>query len=102
MDMVKLNTRFEFGTRLDMSPWVEGAGTYVLHTVVVHSGDVNSGHYYALIRPTMDNWIKFDDDTVMPCGEFSAVDDNFGGSDRMIWNYFDRPPRDIRTAKPPE
>lgn len=24
---------------------------YILHGVLVHSGDVNSGHYFALLRP---------------------------------------------------
>merc|ERR1711988_363083 len=42
MDMVKLNTRFEFPRRLDLNNFAQDAGTYVLHAVVVHSGDVNS------------------------------------------------------------
>lgn len=102
MDMVKLNTRFEFSRRLDLAPFAPGAGAYVLHAVVVHSGDVNSGHYYAHIRPTLENhWYKFDDDTVTPCSEYAAIEDNFGGNDLAVWNYFDRGPRDLRTAQTP-
>ena len=47
---MKLNSRFEFPRRLDLSQFAPGAGHYLLHSVVVHSGDVNSGHYYAYIR----------------------------------------------------
>merc|ERR1719420_2379207 len=54
MDMVKLNSRFEFQRKLDLSPFAPNAGTFVLYAVAVHSGDVNSGHYYAHIRPALD------------------------------------------------
>lgn len=104
MDMVKLNSRFEFPKRLDLSSCSPGAGSYLLHAVVVHSGDVNSGHYYVYIRPNLEaGWFKFDDDTVTPCSEYCAVEDNYGGSDLMCWNYFDRTPRELysQLAKPP-
>jgi len=102
MDMVKLNSRFEFHKRLDLGDFVPNAGTYVLYAVVVHSGDVNSGHYYVHIRPDLEGgWLKFDDDTVTPCSEFAAVDDNYAGSDLHIWNYYDRAPRDLRNAQVP-
>jgi hypothetical protein len=102
MDMVKLNTRFDIPRTLDLSSFAPGAGRYILHAVVVHSGDVNSGHYYVHIRPQMDSgWFKFDDDTVTPCSEFAAVEDNFGGSDLMVWNYFDRTPRELAMGAAP-
>mmetsp|Transcript_129327 Transcript_129327/g.322393 ORF Transcript_129327/g.322393 Transcript_129327/m.322393 type:complete len:1329 (-) Transcript_129327:246-4232(-) len=102
MDMVKLNTRFEFHKRLDLSDFAPNAGVYLLYAVVVHSGDVNSGHYYAHIRPDLEGgWLKFDDDSVTPCSEFAAVDDNYAGSDLSIWNYFERTPRDLRGVQVP-
>jgi hypothetical protein len=102
MDMVKLNSRFEFQRRLNLSPHAPNAGSYLLHAVVVHSGDVNSGHYYAFIRPTVENqWFKFDDDTVTPCTEYAAVEDNFGGNDPLVWNYFERTPRELRDMHMP-
>jgi len=102
MDMVKLNSRFEFHRRLDLSAFAPQGGVYFLYAVVVHHGDVNSGHYYAHIRPNLDQgWFKFDDDTVTPCSDYAAVEDNFGGTDLAIWNYFDRSPRGLRHAQPP-
>mmetsp|Transcript_54572 Transcript_54572/g.127608 ORF Transcript_54572/g.127608 Transcript_54572/m.127608 type:complete len:1321 (-) Transcript_54572:97-4059(-) len=102
MDMVKLNSRFEFHRKLDLSSFAPGAGVYLLHAVVVHSGDVNSGHYYVHIRPNLDGgWFKFDDDTVTPCSEYAAVEDNYGGNDLTNWNYFERSPTELQTAQPP-
>lgn len=100
MDMVKLNTKFEFQKRIDLSDFAPNGGAYVLYAVVVHSGDVNSGHYYAHIRPDLEQgWLKFDDDTVTPCSEYAAVDDNYAGSDMYIWNYYDRLPRELRNMQ---
>jgi ubiquitin carboxyl-terminal hydrolase 7 len=62
------------------SPAVDN--TYVLHSVLVHSGSVYGGHYYAFIRPTGapdGQWFKFDDETVTKVEEKTAMNDNFGG-----------------------
>jgi hypothetical protein len=102
MEMVKLNTRFEFPRKLDLTAFAPNAGTYILYAVVVHSGDVNSGHYYAHIRPNLEQgWFKFDDDSVTPCSEYAAVEDNYGGSDLNVWNYFERSPANLRGAQAP-
>ena len=90
--MVKLNDRFEFSTTLDLSRFVvdgsqysnESCGNqYVLHSVLVHSGSVYGGHYYAYIAPNplQDNerWYKFDDDMVTVVSKKQAVDAHFGG-----------------------
>ena len=37
---------------------------YKLHSVLVHSGGVHGGHYYAYIRPATKQWLKFDDEKV--------------------------------------
>lgn len=93
MDMCKLNGRLEFPQILDLEVFAPGSGTYLLHTVVVHSGGVSSGHYYAFVRLRdgengSDRWVKFDDEQVTLCSEQAAVEDNYGGEDPMVWNYF--------------
>lgn len=48
--------------------------------MLVHSGDVNGGHYCAFLRPTLENkWFKFDDDRVTPATVQEVFEDNFGG-----------------------
>jgi ubiquitin carboxyl-terminal hydrolase 7 len=49
---------------------------------VVHSGDVNDGHYYVFVRPERnEKWFRFDDEEVVPTTEFEVVEQNFGGDD---------------------
>lgn len=95
--MVKINDRFEYPTEIDLSPYVkdsDGRDIYLLHSVLVHVGDVNGGHYYAYIRPTAKRrteheatrgngnapatWYKFDDDFVTAVSEENAVCENYG------------------------
>jgi ubiquitin carboxyl-terminal hydrolase 7 len=57
--MVKINDRHEFPLDLDLGPYLEAAPAtpqlYHLHGVLVHSGHLNGGHYFAMIRPTEQN-----------------------------------------------
>ncbi|CAM9255886.1 unnamed protein product, partial [Chrysoparadoxa australica] len=76
LGMTKVNDMFEFPAVLDvgaaLADDVQRSGSsveYVLHSVLVHRGDVNGGHYYAFVRLDMSSesdgrWVKFDDDTV--------------------------------------
>ena len=42
---------------------VGGTAHYRLHGICVHLGDTGGGHYFAYIRPSMDEqWIQFNDD----------------------------------------
>lgn len=57
---------------------------YTLHSVLVHSGGVHGGHYYAFIRPKCakgEQWFRFDDERVTKEEQASAVDAQFGGDD---------------------
>jgi len=92
--MVKINDRYEFPETLDLDvddrkfmaadadADCSKRNTYSLHSVLVHSGGVNGGHYYAFIRPDLGGqWLKFDDERVSKVPQKVAVDEQFGGSD---------------------
>ena len=84
--MMKVNDRYEFPEVWDAAPYLsEGADrseswVYHLHGVLVHSGDLNAGHYYAFLKPTKDgHYYKFDDDRVTRATLREALEENFGG-----------------------
>lgn len=84
--MMKINDRYEFPEVWDASPYLsEDADrsepyVYRLHSVLVHSGDLNAGHYYAFIKPKKDaEFYKFDDDRVTRATKREALEENFGG-----------------------
>lgn len=84
--MVKINDRYEFPTEIDLAPYLdesivpEESCEYALHGVLVHCGDLNIGHYYALIKPKKDgHWYKFDDELVTKATMKEVLEDNFGG-----------------------
>ena len=84
--MTKVNTRYEYPETFDASPYLSKEADksepyiYKLHSVLVHHGDLNTGHYYAFIRPEMDGWFyKYDDDRVTKASMREVLEDNFGG-----------------------
>lgn len=84
--MVKINDRHEFPLEIDLKEFLDesvdrsGNYNYKLHGVLVHSGDLHGGHYYALLKPQKDSkWYKFDDDRVTPALLREVLDENFGG-----------------------
>ncbi|KAG0307057.1 hypothetical protein BGZ98_001151 [Dissophora globulifera] len=92
--MVKINDRHEFPLEIDLAEFIsEGeekdkAGpdgfVYSLHGVLVHSGDLHSGHYFALLKPERDgNWYRFDDDRVTQVTLKEVLDENYGGGESL-------------------
>jgi ubiquitin carboxyl-terminal hydrolase 7 len=84
--MMKVNDRHEFPESFDAAPYLSDDADksepyiYKLHGVLVHSGDIAAGHYYAFIKPQKDGpFYKFDDDRVTRATMKEALDDNFGG-----------------------
>lgn len=91
---VQINDRYEFYDTLDLD---RGDGKYLapsadrtlrneykLHSVLVHSGGVHGGHYYAFIRPDGKNWLKFDDDRVTLEEPHRALAEQFGGEEEGV------------------
>ncbi|KAL0095137.1 hypothetical protein F4703DRAFT_1766363 [Phycomyces blakesleeanus] len=82
--MVKINDRHEFPEEINLDEFCSISNPdepfdYVLHGVLVHSGDLHAGHYFALIKPEKDGkWLKFDDDRVIPVTKKEVFDENFG------------------------
>lgn len=84
--MMKINDRYEFPETFDASPYLSEEADksepwiYQLHGVLVHSGDLNAGHYYAFIKPTKEGWFyKYDDDRVTKATLKEVLEDNYGG-----------------------
>ncbi|KAF1954244.1 cysteine proteinase [Byssothecium circinans] len=84
--MMKVNDRYEFPEIWDASPYLSESAdrsepyVYHLHGVLVHSGDLNAGHYYAFLKPDKEgNFYKFDDDRVTRATKREALEENFGG-----------------------
>ncbi|VAI05570.1 unnamed protein product [Triticum turgidum subsp. durum] len=93
--MVKINDRYEFPLQLDLdrddgkylAPDADRSirNLYTLHSVLVHSGGVHGGHYYAFIRPTLaDKWYKFDDERVTKEDTKKAFEDQYGGEEEEL------------------
>jgi len=91
---VKINDRYEFPLQLDLdrdggkylAPDADRStrNLYALHSVLVHSGGVHGGHYYAFIRPTLsEQWYKFDDERVTKEGAKRALEEQFGGEEEF-------------------
>jgi hypothetical protein len=56
----------------------------LLCSVLVHSGGIHGGHYYAFIRPQLGSqWFKFDDDRVTKETTKKAVEEQFGGEEEV-------------------
>ncbi|KAI8145421.1 hypothetical protein BJV82DRAFT_603604 [Fennellomyces sp. T-0311] len=81
--MVKINDRHEFPEEINLDEYCSNKdpkdpNDYVLHGVLVHSGDMH-GHYFALIKPERDGkWLRFDDDRVTPVTKKEVFEENFG------------------------
>eukprot|EP01063_Lacrimia_lanifica_P001819 TRINITY_DN1093_c2_g1_i1.p1 TRINITY_DN1093_c2_g1~~TRINITY_DN1093_c2_g1_i1.p1 ORF type:complete len:1456 (+),score=574.74 TRINITY_DN1093_c2_g1_i1:63-4370(+) len=103
LEQQKLFDRFEYPEALDLSEYETGlpadggehgnpeAGNplydpaspaaYRLHSVIVHAGGPQSGHYYAYLRPDIrsNEWYEFNDTSVTRVGEEQVFDGAFGG-----------------------
>ncbi|KAF9582420.1 hypothetical protein BGW38_000230, partial [Lunasporangiospora selenospora] len=92
--MVKINDRHEFPLNIDLADFVADGEEkqktgpdgfkYTLHGVLVHSGDLHGGHYFALLKPERNGkWFRFDDDRVTQVTLKEVMDENYGGGDTL-------------------
>ena len=97
--MVKNNQRFEFRDVLSIESMIPKdelrasqitcsqlpaeakiQHRYHLHSILVHRGTLDFGHYYAFIRPHLDNrWFEFNDSKVQEVTKNYAMRQGFGG-----------------------
>ncbi|KAL3478386.1 hypothetical protein BJX99DRAFT_224406 [Aspergillus californicus] len=84
--MMKINDRHAFPMEFDAAPYLSKEADkseswiYELHGVLVHSGDLNAGHYFAFLKPTKDGfWYRFDDDRVTRATDKEVLEENYGG-----------------------
>ncbi|KTW29759.1 hypothetical protein T552_00966 [Pneumocystis carinii B80] len=96
--MVKINDHHEFPLEIDLEEFLSDDANksephiYKLHGVLVHSGDLHGGHYYALLKPEKKgHWYKFDDDRVTKATLKEVLDENFGGDISLTNNYIKNP-----------
>lgn len=98
--MYKINDRYEFPAELDLTKYLSNDSeqkdqdnTYILFSVLVHSGDVSGGHYYNFTRPYPDQnrWFKFEDEKVYEVDQSLALEDNYGGEGRKSKRFWVQP-----------
>ena len=77
----KINDCYSFPDMLVVPGGPGGTGRqYRLHSVFVHRGTAESGHYFVFVRPDpQGEWHKFDDSHVVEVSAEAAVEGNYGG-----------------------
>jgi ubiquitin carboxyl-terminal hydrolase 7 len=91
--MEKINTELKFEETLDLdeifdfaeadedNPPPKKRNLYHLHSILMHRGTLNFGHYFAYIRPsaTEPEWLEFNDESVTMCRTELALMQGTGG-----------------------
>jgi ubiquitin carboxyl-terminal hydrolase 7 len=90
--MKKVNDRYEFPEAFDVSPYLSDEAdrsepyTYQLHGVLVHSGDLNAGHYYAFLKPTKDGtFYRYNDDKVTRATMREVLEESYGSAYMLVY-----------------
>jgi ubiquitin carboxyl-terminal hydrolase 7 len=88
--MDKINDYFEYEEEIDLTKFIDKPQEnedykYTLHSVVVHKGNMSSGHYYSFIKPSYDDnkWFSFNDENVREADNYEVFNANFGGHQKI-------------------
>ena len=96
--MVKINDYFEYYNEIELGKYIDPIiynksndkknFLYELHSVIVHQGNANSGHYYAYIKQSNNSrdWLLFNDENVRPADGYEIFRQNFGGQCEIYKN----------------
>lgn len=96
--MAKINSQFKFGEILDLDAILpqevnqsqavfsqQKRNVYHLHSILIHRGTLGAGHYFAFIKPSLDDkWYEFNDNKVDPMLESTALSIGGGGFDSVF------------------
>ncbi|KKZ67478.1 hypothetical protein EMCG_06855 [[Emmonsia] crescens] len=92
--LLKVNDFFTYPEEFDASPYLSADADksepwiYRLTGVVVHSGGVQGGRYWAFLRPGANvPFYKFDDERVTRAMLKNAMEDNYGGEGQVTNAY---------------
>src|SRR5690606_2944286 len=65
-----------------------GEWKYSLYSILIHSGNINRGHYYAYISPKVNHeFYKFNDSLVMKINNEKEIYSQFGGDNTYSSAY---------------
>ncbi|CAG8581315.1 9289_t:CDS:10, partial [Cetraspora pellucida] len=91
---VKINGRHEYPMEIDLQEYLSldsdksKPHNYLLHGVIVHSGDFHGGSYHIFLKPERSGrWFKFDDDTITPVTDKEVLENSYGDNDPNIAGY---------------
>ena len=94
--IVKINSRFEFPLKLNISKYFykdeennnkEINYDYVLKGINIHMGDAENGHFESIIREEKEKWYEFND-TIINEFDINNLEKNcFGGNDKNKTAY---------------
>ena len=83
---IKLNDRFVYGEKLDLSAFLHEKlsdltqnFTFSLKGITLHSGNTDHGHYFSYIKTESGQWFEFNDATVEPIKKEAVFYKAFGG-----------------------
>ena len=79
-EFIKNCSEFLFPTKINMSPFLENSGNYLLRGVVLHKGQLRAGHYTSIIKTTNDMWLLYDDTEITTITEEVMLSLSYGGN----------------------